>query len=477
MNIAKRLPIFPSITARLIVGLTLGTTLLWCGAATYSTYVSSQELNGAFDRALEEAAARLLPLAADDVLGHETDDGRAIQRSIEGSREYFSYQIRDSSGRIVLRAHDAPLERFNGTPNPGFASVGGYRLFTNADQATGLTITVAETTKGRDKAVLAAAKAMLWPLAALVPLNILAIWLTVRGAMLPVSRLSRDIADRGASNLGPLDISEQPTELRPIAVAIAQLMGRLRAALDAERAFAANSAHELRTPIAGALAQTQRLIAESSEPRDRRRARDMEGTLKRLSALAEKLMQISRVDAGVSPGEGQVDLIPALDLVVSDCAKTLDDPARIRYAKPPGAKLVARIDIDAFAIAIRNLIDNAINHGAIEGPIDVQVKPGGVIRIVNEGPIVPPDALANLKERFIRWQSRSAGSGLGLAIVETIIAQARGELDLFSPASGKADGFEARLTLASSSAQKQARQTSSHEETSMERSTLSFRMK
>jgi two-component system OmpR family sensor kinase len=446
---SKALRIFSSITARLIIGLTFGTTLLWCAAAAYSTYVSSQELNEAFDRALEEAARRLLPLAADDVLGHETDDGHAIEHFIEDSREYFSYQLRDSTGRIVLRAHDAPLEPFNGAPHPGFATQGRYRLFTNTDEATGLTITVAETTRGRQDAILGAAKAMLWPLVLLIPLNILAIWLAVRSAMRPVLRLSRDIAERGASNLAPLDISDQPGELRPIAVAIARLMGRLRAALDAERAFAANSAHELRTPIAGALAQTQRLIAESGDPRDRRRARDMESTLKRLSTLAEKLMQISRVDAGLSAGQSEVDLIPAMDLVVADCAKALDEPGRIHYIKPPGATLVARIDMDAFAIAVRNLIDNAVNHGALEGQIDVQVTPGDVIRIINEGPIVPSDALANLKDRFVRWQSRSAGSGLGLAIVETISAQTGGKLELFSPAPGRTDGFEARLTLTS----------------------------
>ena len=440
-------PIFPSITARLMIALTLGATLLWCGAAAYATYVSSHELNEAFDRALEEAARRILPLAADDVLGHETDDGHAIQHFIEGSREYFSYQLRDAGGRIVLRAHDAPLEPFEGTPSPGFATFGRFRLFTSSDEATGLTITVAETTRGRHEAVLSAAKAMLWPLAAFVPLNILAIWLAVRGAMRPVLRLSRDIAERGASNLAPLDISDQPGELRPIAEAIARLMERLRAALDAERAFAANSAHELRTPIAGALAQTQMLIAQTSDPRERRRARDMESTLKRLSALAEKLMQISRVDAGLSPGEGEVDLVPALDLVVADCAKSLDEPGRIRYVKPPGATLMARMDMDAFAICLRNLIDNAINHGAEEGRIDVLVAPGGAIRIINEGPIVPPDALSQLKERFRRGESRSAGSGLGLAIVETIMAQTGGRLELFSPAEGRADGFEARLAL------------------------------
>jgi two-component system, OmpR family, sensor kinase len=438
---------FPSITARLIVGLTLGTTILWCGAAAYSTYVSRHELNEAFDRALEEAARRILPLAADDVLGHETDDGHAIQHFIEGSREYFSYQLRDSNGRIVLRAHDAPLEPFNGTPDPGFATRGRYRLFTNTDETTGLTITVAETTRGRQDAIFGAAKAMLWPLVLLIPLNILIIWLAVRDAMRPVLRLSRDIAVRGASNLAPLDMSDQPGELRPIAEAIAKLMERLRAALDAERAFAANSAHELRTPIAGALAQTQRLIAQTSDPKDRRRARELEGALKRLSALAEKLMQISRVDAGLSSGEREVDLIPALDLVVADCAHALDEPSRIRYVKPPGATLIARMDMDAFAIAVRNLIDNAVNHGALDGQVDVRVEPGGIVRIINEGPVVPSEALAKLKERFIRGQSRSAGSGLGLAIVETIVAQTGGALELFSPASERSEGFEARLSV------------------------------
>ena len=264
---AKGSRIFPSITTRLIIGLTLGTTLLWCAAA-YSTYVSRHELNEAFDRALEEAARRILPLATDDVLGHETDDGRTIQHFIEGSREYFSYQVRDPDGRIVLRAHDAPLEPFNGTPNPGFATQGRYRLFTNTDETTGLTITVAETRRGRQDAIIGAAKALLWPLVLLIPINILIIWLAVRA---PCARCCASAAK--SLNAAPATwrlstYSDQPAELRPIAVAIARLMGRLRTALDAERAFAANSAHELRTPIAGALAQTQRLIAESSDPRD-----------------------------------------------------------------------------------------------------------------------------------------------------------------------------------------------------------------
>jgi len=443
----RRFRMFPSITARLIVGLTLATTLLWCGAVTYSSYTSYHELDDAFDRTLHESAQRLLPLAADSVLGNGSRDARAIHHLIEERNEYLSFQLRDPAGRIVMRSHDAPLKPYNQTPSPGFSTVGDYRLYTDTDDTTGLTITVAETTKGRREAVFGGAEAMLWPLLALIPLNVLAIWLTVRGAMKPVLRLSGDIATRSGNNLAPLDISDQPGELRPIAEAVARLVERLRAALDAERAFAANSAHELRTPIAGALARTQRLIAELSDPNDRRRARDVEATLKRLSGLAEKLMQLSRVDAGVSLGDRDVDLIPVLDIVVDDCAKRLNEPERIQYVKPDGATLVARMDMDAFAMVVRNLIDNAAHHGADGGRIEIEVGADGMIRVTNGGPIVPPQVLAGLKRRFVRGETGSAGAGLGLAIAETIMSQSGGKLELFSPAPGRDDGFEARLTV------------------------------
>lgn len=435
-----------SITARLIVGLTLGTTLLWCAASAYATYLGYRQLNEAFDRALAEVAERLLPLAIDDAANHEQDDARAIDQLAERRGDALGYQIRDASGRIILRAHDAPAAPYDRTPRRGFSTAGAYRLFTETDRASGLTITVAEKTRGRREALIGGARAMLWPLVGLVPLNILAIWLVVRGAMRRVRRLGGEIAVRSGRNLAPLDISDQPGELQPVAQAVARLVDRLRAALDAERAFAASSAHELRTPIAGALAQTQRMIAELADPGDRRRAREVEATLKRLSSLTEKLMQLARADAGVGIGTDAVDLAPVLELVVADCAKRLDEPERLVHAPPPARALVAAMDLDAFAIATRNLIDNALNHGPADGTVEIRVEPG-VVRVINDGPTVAPDILAGLTRRFARGETRHPGSGLGLAIVETIMSQVGGRLDLFSPAPGRTDGFEARLTL------------------------------
>jgi two-component system OmpR family sensor kinase len=446
VKIRWRLNIFQSITARLIVGLTLATTVLWCTAAAYSIYISSNELEESFDRTLVETAQHLLPLAADDLAGHDGGEGHG-GHEFAGERENLGYQIRNSSGRIVLRGHGAPAVPYAETEKPGFRSVGKYRLFAETDPRTGLSITVAEADRERADAVWGATQAMLLPLAGLIPLNILAIGLVVRGAMRRVRRLGGEIAARSGRNLAPLDISDQPVELRPVAVAVATLVEQLRAALDAERAFAANSAHELRTPIAGALAQTQRLIAELQNAKDRRRVREVEATLKRLGVLAEKLMQLARVDAGMGLGTSQIDLVPVLDLVVADCRRRLEVPERLVYAKARDARLVGRMDMDAFAIAVRNLIDNAAAHGPAGDKIEVRVEADGIVRVINGCPAISADMLAGLTGRFARGETRSAGAGLGLAIVETIMERTGGRLELFSPASGRNDGFEARLTL------------------------------
>jgi two-component system, OmpR family, sensor kinase len=125
----------------------------------------------------------------------------------------------------------------------------------------------------------------------------------------------------------------------------------------------------------------------------------------------------------------------------------LGDPDRLKYVKAKGATLIARMDMDAFAIAMRNLLDNAAKHGPAGGVVELWLEPGNVIRVINDGPVVAPEMLAKLKQRFARGQSRTEGAGLGLAIVDTIMNQAMGKLELISPATGKDSGFEARLSL------------------------------
>jgi two-component system OmpR family sensor kinase len=458
----------PSIALQLAVWLSAGMLVFWLGGAMISTTVLRNKLEDAFDETLRQSAIRLLPLANRDVdddsrvrgpvprLEREDNRGRREHDDDDDDHppipgqpplaiEAFTYLVYDEAGNIRLRAEDAP-ESLPALPAAdGFLSVDGHRAFKSTDRRNGTGILVLETTNARSDALWGAVAGLLWPLAALLPLVGLGIWQAVRLAMRPVERLSRDVALRSGANLSPLDDDDQPAELAPIAREIEGLLGRLRAAMEAERTFAASSAHELRTPIAGALAQTQRLARELGDHASAPRLKEIETSLRGLSELSEKLLQLSRLEAGFARSEVEADLGPVLDLVIRDFAAQSSTTGRVRFQRHEPVQLKQRINPDAFAIAVRNLIQNALIHGAADGTVFVEAGPGAVVRVRNHGPVVAPELMARLTERFARGATRASGTGLGLAVVATIMSQTGGTLRLNSPAEEFGDGFEAVL--------------------------------
>jgi two-component system OmpR family sensor kinase len=226
-----------------------------------------------------------------------------------------------------------------------------------------------------------------------------------------------------------------------------RLRERLSRALDAERAFAANSAHELRTPVAAARAQAQLLADELREGPSAERARALAATLGRLSRLVEKLLQLSRASSGVALNRQETDLAAIVRVVVNEYRSRKVDTARIVLDPDPPPATSVFTDPDALGIVVQNLIDNALTHGDRTQPVVVSVGAGSSVSVINAGPAVAPDVLASLKQRFVRGPTRAEGSGLGLSIVEAIVAQAGARLDLHSPARGRDDGFEAVVTF------------------------------
>jgi two-component system OmpR family sensor kinase len=236
-----------------------------------------------------------------------------------------------------------------------------------------------------------------------------------------------------------------PVEIAPVADAMNGLLARLSSAFEAERSFAANAAHELRTPLAGAIAQAQRLQAETRDPDAKARAAGIEATLKRLTRLSERLMQLARAEGGRLRRDKAADLRPVAEVVAGDVSRTAGQ-GRIALSLPDGA-VMSDLDPDAFAILLRNLIENALRHGAAEAPVDVTLTADGTLSVANDGPTVPAGRLASLTDRFERAGTGGDGSGLGLAIVAAIAERTGARLDLLSPRAGRDSGFEARFTL------------------------------
>jgi two-component system OmpR family sensor kinase len=113
----------------------------------------------------------------------------------------------------------------------------------------------------------------------------------------------------------------------------------------------------------------------------------------------------------------------------------------------PETPVMSDLDPDAFGILCRNLVENAVRHGAQTSPVEVMLTSDGQLIVANDGPVLPRDALDRLTTRFERAGSITDGSGLGLAIVATITDRFGSPLVLASPRPGSETGFQASVAL------------------------------
>lgn len=418
----------------------LGITLLWIATALATAALLRTEMNQVFDSTLRVTAQRILPLAALDVISRDTRGISQRMSTLRPDEEHFSYLVRDAEGRVLLRSNQADDADFPPFDGPGFRQTDTHRLYYDAALKGTVTIAVAEPLRHRASVEQKILLGLGLPLLIVVPLSLLGIFLVVSRGLRPIRSYSTALATRGTANLQPVISDDLPSEMTPVAQAVDQLLARVRRTLEAERSFAANAAHELRTPVAAALAQTQRLLAESTDPATRQRATDIEAALKRLNRLAEKLLQLARAEGSRLRTGIATDLRPVLKMIVAD----LDPDEQRVLLDSPSKPVLSDIDPDVFAILARNLIENALKHGTALKLVRVTLAAHmGVLQVVSHGPTVPVELLNKLSTRFERGDTLSSGSGLGIPIAHAIATGAGGTLTLHSPATGQDEGFEA----------------------------------
>jgi two-component system OmpR family sensor kinase len=445
-----------SLQARL--GLTLGVllTVLWIAAASVTTVILRQEMDKVFDSALQETAQRLLPLAVVDIVGREEDEVAQRLGVIRAHDEFFTYLVRDASGRILLQSHSADLAVFPPYDGPGFRQTATHRLYNEGALQGSIRITIAEPLDHRRAVAREIQISLGLPVIIVIPVALLAIFLAVRASLASLRRFRERLEARDARDLSPVPAHDVPSEIAPMAATLNALLERLKEAFDAERSFAANAAHELRTPLAGAIAQAQRLQTETVDPAARARAAEIEATLKRLTRLSERLMQLARAEGGQLRLDRTSDLRPVARVVVGDIARAHPDRIVMNLPQTP---VMSDLDPDAFGILCRNLVENALRHGSDATPVEVILTAGGRLTVANEGPVLSPETLDRLTARFERAGASTGGSGLGLAIVAAIADRSGSRLDLKSPRLGDTGGFEATVKLPTegSSARQQSR--------------------
>ena len=265
---------------------------------------------------------------------------------------------------------------------------------------------------------------VLLPVVALVVPMTAAALFVMRRAFKPLTDATEQLnAITGRDRNIRIDDHKLPTEVRPFTVAVNTLLGRLEQSALHQEAFAADVAHELRTPLAA-------MVLELDGMTDPAAAR-LKGDVAAMRRLIDQLMLLAQMDAqeAAATATDDVDLADVASDVVARCAPAVIAQGRTIELVNDGQRLVIRGRREAIAAALRNLIDNAVRVTPNGGTVHVVLDGTPAIRVIDGGPGLSLDQLTQLIQRNRGADYASPdGAGLGLAIVDRIMQVHRGAI-------------------------------------------------
>ena len=221
--------------------------------------------------------------------------------------------------------------------------------------------------------------------------------------------------------------------------------------------FVANASHEIRTPLTAVVGAIETLRGPA---RDDAATREtflamMADHAARIGRLVDDLLSLSRIERSeAQTPDDEVALRPAVDRAVEALAWRARERGVRIVVRVPETLPAALGDAEEIALAVQNLIDNAIKYGAADSTVTVEAKADAeavAVAVSDEGPGIAAEHLPRLTERFYRVDkarsNRVGGTGLGLAIVKHVARRHRGALDIAS-APGEGSRFAIRLRRA-----------------------------
>jgi two-component system OmpR family sensor kinase len=405
MNSLYRAIITP-VTALLVIFYVAATAASF-GFVTY-------EANKFLDAQLQEVAIHIAPdgdSSKDSLLETEDEDLLVVR-------------VWDRLGSVIYRG-GPPIE-IPWTSQAGLSDVTAdgqiwrvYRWST-----AGHNIQIAQTWSARREIAAFAATGAALPLLLTVPLAWLLIRWSIDRTLRGFHRLSSDIGQRSLDAREPLRPVGAPVEIAPLITAIDKLVERYRHALETQRRFVADAAHELRTPLAALQIQAENLAASDLSKRSRELANELGDGVRRSSYLASQLLEMARTE-GLSVLDRQTIDLPALISSVLADFVTLADAKGIHLEMT----VVDSASVDGDAVAIQKLlsilIDNAVRYSQQDGLVTTRLSLADMCRlkieVLDDGLGIPEAAMPFIYDRFFRAAPQEIeGTGLGLAIAKTI---------------------------------------------------------
>ncbi|HWO99108.1 MAG TPA: sensor histidine kinase N-terminal domain-containing protein [Methylococcus sp.] len=433
------------IVSRLILRLAL--LVLLDGAVSY--FIALHYAHVAYDRWLLDSALSL----AQEIKGRQ---GRAtfelsptaleLFRWDEVDQTYFKIESRRAGFLAGDKAVPTPplADAVLGKPHYFDGEIQGKRVravamwMATPDISEEVLVEVAETTRKRQAMTQDILLAVILPQLLLILVAGFHIWTGVNRGLQPLHVLTRELAQRSATDLVPIPDSRVPLELRTLTRTINELLERLSAAMKTQRRFIENAAHQLRTPLAGLKIQAERALRIDDLAAMQPALVQIRNCADRVAHLNNQLLAAARSGAILEANRqfASLDLGElARDVCIDWVPKALERGIDLSFDGPQ-----APVQVTGDGVLLRellhNLLDNAIRYGRSNGRISVGLgaEPAPCLTVEDDGPGIPDGERDRVFERFYRIPgSPGDGCGLGLAIVKEIADLHRARILLERP--------------------------------------------
>jgi len=448
----------PALRSRLVLHVVLPLVLTWSLCTAVTLGITQYFVGQAFDRSLlDDAYAVAAHVSLQDGKLALTLSQAEMSTVLfdQSEQEFFAVQRADGSliaGHGGLQAQAPTDPEANGVA-PSFVDIFYQGLELRSvtvyrSEPLPFMVVTAQTTRSRSLLI---ERLLLYSLAPQFPLLLLLAWWlrrAIQSDLQPLSDLQRAVEQRDVRDLTPLPVQASTRDVQRLGDAVNDLLGRVEAGVRAQREFAGNVAHELRTPLAGIRALASYGLAQSDPQLWRMQLQDIARSEERASHMVDQLLALALADeAGAAMplgpvrldtlvGEAVLRFLPRADALGVDLgAQGLDVPVQVRAH----AALVEGI--------LNNLIDNALRYGhaAAGTPSRVTVElqklaAGGVaLCVADNGPGMDSQQASALQARWSQGQAGrqlGQGAGLGLAIVAQYARLMGATLELLPAAGG-----------------------------------------
>lgn len=301
------------------------------------------------------------------------------------------------------------------------------------------TVQVSQSNEVRREIGSSAAMRALLPIAGLIPLSWILVAVGVGHILKPLAAVTEAATQRDASSLDPLPLEAIPEEVVPLIIEMNALLSRLQDALESQRQFVSDAAHELRTPLAALQLQIENLSRSRSQDDLESRVGELRSGVQRASHLVGQLLKMARYEAKRETVRTEMDLGDIVKTCIGDFIPIAEQKG-IDLGMVRDEKTTILANADDLRTLFDNLLDNAIRYTPEGGRVDVSVAHSGtkaVVEISDNGPGIPEHLLPRVFDRFFRAGGQETeGSGIGLAIVDEIAHRESAEIELSNKREG-----------------------------------------